>query len=49
MVIKKLQNNLFSVHDGIRYPRVDQGFIYLFIIIFQFCDVATMVIVHKRK
>jgi hypothetical protein len=31
MAIEKLHNNFFSVDDGIRYPRVNQGFIYLFI------------------
>jgi hypothetical protein len=29
MVIEKLHNNFFSVDDGIRYPHVDQGYIYI--------------------
>jgi hypothetical protein len=31
MVIEKLHNNFFSVDDGIRYPRVDQAYIYIYI------------------
>jgi hypothetical protein len=50
MVIEKLHNNFFSVDDGIRYPHVDQGYIYIyiyiyiffFIYLFFFCDVATI-------